>query len=108
MGGARIPSLSLCAASGAWQKTKEKERRCEMPKVILGRTEYKKNAFSTWIASKMYELDLTQSDMAELMGITQPAFSNRLKKGLFSYEDVITLLKKLKATDEDILRLMKL
>lgn len=79
-----------------------------MSRVTLNKKKYKKNDFSKWVVSKMYELDLTQSDMAELIGITQPAFSNRLKKGLFSYEEVITLLKELKATDKEILRIMKL
>ena len=38
----------------------------------------------------MYELNLRQSDLAEMIGITQPAFCYRLKKGLFSYEELIT------------------
>ena len=57
---------------------------------------------------KMYELNLTQADLAKIFGISQPAFSNRMKKGHFSYGDMLTLLKELHATDEEILRLMKL
>ncbi len=79
-----------------------------MPRVNIKRKEYKISDLSKWIVAKMYEMNITQSDLANMIGISQPAFSNRLKKGLFSYEDMITLLKELKATDIEILTLMKL
>lgn len=79
-----------------------------MPRVNIKRKEYKISDLSKWIVAKMYELNITQNDLADMIGISQPAFSNRLKKGLFSYEDMITLLKELKATDVEILMLMKL
>ena len=56
----------------------------------------------------MFEKKLRQEDLSKLLGISQPAFSNRMKKGLFSYSDLLELLKELDATDEEILRLMKL
>lgn len=78
-----------------------------MPRVYIKRREYKVTDFSRWIAGKMLELKLNQTDMGQLIGISQSAFSNRLEKGLFSYEDMLILFEKLKATDEEILRLMK-
>ena len=63
---------------------------------------------SKWIVGKMYEMKLRQSDLAEMIGVSQPAFCQRLKKGMFSYEDLLTLLKNLNATDEEILKMMKL
>ena len=56
-----------------------------MPRVILKRQEYKVSDFSEWLVGKMYTKELTQADMGKLLGITQPAFQNRLKKGLFSF-----------------------
>ena len=79
-----------------------------MSRVAIKKKEYKVSDFSKWIAGKMYELGLTQADMAEMMGISQPAFSNRMKKGLFYYADMLTLLNKLNATDSEILLLMKM
>lgn len=79
-----------------------------MPRVTIKRKTYMVSDLSKWIAGKMYESNITQDDLAQIIGISQPAFSNRLRKGLFSYEDMITLLKALHATDQEILRLMKL
>ena len=79
-----------------------------MPRCSLNRKKYKVSDLSKWLAGKMYELKLSQSDMAELIGISQPAFSNRMRKGIFSYSELLAILDKLKATDEEILKLMKM
>lgn len=79
-----------------------------MPRVLIRKKEYKVSDFSKWIAGKMYENHLSQNDLAKLIGISQPAFSNRLKKGMFDYTEMLTLLKELKATDNEILKLMKI
>ncbi len=79
-----------------------------MPRCSLNRKKYKVSDLSKWLIGKMYELKMTQADMAELIGISQPAFSNRMKKGIFSYAELLIILDKLKATDEEILRLMKM
>lgn len=79
-----------------------------MPRVAIKKKEYKVSDFSKWIVAKMYEQNLRQQDIAEIMGISQPAFCNRLRKGLFSYADILTLFQKLGATDNEILGLMKI
>lgn len=79
-----------------------------MPRVAIKKKEYKVSDFSKWIVAKMYENQLNQDDLAKLIGISQPAFSNRLKKGMFDYSEMLTLLKELNATDNEILRLMKI
>ena len=78
-----------------------------MPRVVIKKKEYKVNDLSVYIVGKMYEKKLRQADLAEMLNITQPAFSNRLKKGLFSYAELLDILQKLESTDEEILRLMK-
>ncbi|MBE5877085.1 MAG: hypothetical protein E7290_09410 [Lachnospiraceae bacterium] len=78
-----------------------------MPRVAIKKKEYKVNDLSVYIVGKMYEKKLRQADLAEMLNITQPAFSNRLKKGLFSYAELLDILQKLESTDEEILRLMK-
>lgn len=79
-----------------------------MPRVAIKKKEYKVTDLSKWIAGKMYELKLSQTDVAKMIGLSQPAFCQRLKKGMFSYEDLLTLFKNLKATDEEMLKMMKL
>ncbi|MGN0352430.1 MAG: hypothetical protein ACI4ES_12325 [Roseburia sp.] len=79
-----------------------------MPRVAIKKKDYKVSDFSKWLVAKMYEQKLTQADMGKLIGITQPAFCNRLEKGLFSYSDMLTLFKELKASDAEILTLMKM
>lgn len=79
-----------------------------MPRVTIKKKEYMISDFSEWIAGRMFVLKLTQEDMGKMIGISQPAFRNRLQKGLFSYSEILTLLKKLQATDEEILKLMKI
>ena len=78
-----------------------------MPRVAIKKKEYMVTDLSKWIVGKMYELDLTQNDLAEMIGITQPAFCQRLKKGMFSYLELLILLKRLSATDDEILKMMK-
>lgn len=79
-----------------------------MPRVALKRQEYKVGNFSEWLVEKMHTKKLTQTDMGKLLGITQPAFQNRLKKGLFSYSEMLIIFETLEASDTEILNLMKL
>ena len=79
-----------------------------MPRVTINKKKYKVKDISTWIAGKMFEKKLRQEDLSKLLGISQPAFSNRMKKGLFSYSDLLELLKELDATDEEFFLLIQL
>lgn len=79
-----------------------------MPRVAIKKKEYMVSDLSEWIVGKMYAKDMKQRDVAEILGIKQSAFCQRLKKGLFSYTDLLSLLKTFDATDDEILRLMKL
>lgn len=79
-----------------------------MPRVAIKKKQYMISDLSQWIIGRMYAMHIRQQEMAELIGITQPSFCQRLKKGLFTYGELLSILKKLEATDEEILRLMKL
>lgn len=79
-----------------------------MPRVTIKKKEYMISDLSQWIAGRMYTKGLRQQDMAETIGITQSAFCQRLKKGLFTYGEMLSIFKKLEATDEEILRIMRL
>lgn len=79
-----------------------------MPRVTIKKKEYKITDLSKWLVGKIYEKNMRQRQVAALIGISQPAFCNRLKKGLFSYGELLTLFKELDITDEEILKIMKL
>lgn len=79
-----------------------------MPRVSIKKKEYMVNDLVKWINRRRADLNLRQRDLAELLGISQPALSNRLEKGLFDYTDMIQILNVLNATDEEILKLMKM
>lgn len=79
-----------------------------MPRVSIKKKEYMANDLVKWINRRRADLNLRQRDLAELLGISQPALSNRLEKGLFDYMDMIKIFKVLNATDEEILKIMKM
>lgn len=79
-----------------------------MPRVAIKKKEYMISDFSKWLVAKMYEKHLRQEDVGKMINLSQPAFSLRLQKGLFSYEELLVLFKELGASDEEILRLTKL
>lgn len=79
-----------------------------MPRVLIKKKEYKASDLSKWIVVRMYELGVRQRELGELLGISQPRLSEKLKKNQFSYEDLLTVFQRLKATDEDILKIMKM
>ena len=79
-----------------------------MPRVSIKKKDYMVSDLSEWIAGRMYARKIRQQDMAELIGITQSAFCQRLKTGFFTYRELLSVFKYLEATEEEILRLMKL
>lgn len=79
-----------------------------MPRVTIKKKDYKLSDLSAYIAGKMYAMQIRQADMAGELNISQPAFCKRLAKGLFTYEEMLTILKRVEATDDEILKLMKM
>lgn len=79
-----------------------------MPRVTIKKKDYMISDLSQWIVGRMYVMKVRQREMADLLDITQPAFSKKLKINYFTYGELLSILKKLEATDEEILRLMKL
>lgn len=86
-----------------------------MPRVAIKKKDYKIRDLKAWIYGQMHTQGLKQEDIAQKLGITQQALSNRLKPGgrsresdPFSYGDLLTLFELFGATDEDKLNLMKL
>ena len=79
-----------------------------MPRVAIKKKEYVLSDFSEWVIGRMNTLGLTQKQMGEKIGIGQSAFSEKLRQRKFTLADAITVMKELSASDEEILRLMKM
>lgn len=79
-----------------------------MPRVHINKKKYILQDFREWVVGRMHTLKKSQSDMGKLLGISQPAFSNRLENSKFDYSQILEILKILEATDEEILRFMRL
>ncbi len=84
-----------------------------MPRVAINKKTYMLRDLANWIVGRMYVKGLRQEDVAQWIGINQQSMSRRLKlaregKDAFSVGELITLLKNLDATDEEILRLTRM
>lgn len=79
-----------------------------MPRIKAKKKEYMMKDFHDWLISKMRIQGVTQKDLAEKLNITQPAVCQRLKKNNFNIGDLIIIWHELGATDEEILKMMKL
>lgn len=79
-----------------------------MPRVAINKKEYVLSDFSEWVIGRMNTLGYTQKHMGEQIGIGQSSFSEKLRNKRFTLADVLTILQVLKASDSEIIRLMKM
>lgn len=84
-----------------------------MPRVAINKKKYMCRDLYVWIVGKMALFDMNQTDFGELLGITQPSAYERLK-GLKEGRDMLksielaVIFKRFEATDEEILKFMKM
>lgn len=80
-----------------------------MPKVILDPYKRKHEAFLRWFKGKRAECSVTQKDLAEEVRCTQAEISNKTTgKAVITYKDLLIFFKEVDATDEEIVRMMRL
>lgn len=79
-----------------------------MPRVAIKKKQYKCSDLTKYIRTELYERDMSQADLGELLKVTQQDISYKLKRNMFTYEELITIFEALNTSDEDILRIMKL
>lgn len=79
-----------------------------MPRVAINKQKYLLTDLRAWISDQMRDSKKSQSYMGEMLGIKQQAFQRRLKKSNFTAAQLHIIFKELEATDEEILRYMKL
>lgn len=79
-----------------------------MPRVGIKKKDYLLSDFSEWVIGRMNILGYTQKEMGQKIGIGQSSFSEKLRNKKFTLADVITILQVLDASENEIVRLMKL
>lgn len=79
-----------------------------MPKKARSRPTKKANPFVLWLESQVGKRHgVRYMDLAEEIGIKPASLTKRMRSGKFDYLEMTKLFKYLKATDEDIIRLMR-
>ncbi len=79
-----------------------------MPRVAINKKKYLKTDLREWMTGRMNTLGKNQAYMGAALGISQQAFSGRLCKATFTNEQLYIIFRELEATDENILRLMRM
>ena len=64
--------------------------------------------FHEWLIGQMRIQGVSQKDLAEKLNLTQPSICQRIKKNNFDISDLIVIWHELGASEEDILRFMKM
>ena len=78
-----------------------------MPRVKALKSEYMKTDARKLFKGKMEENDITQKKLADIVGISPPAFCIRFKSFDFEFEQLVKMIPAVGLSDEEILKLMK-
>ena len=79
-----------------------------MPRVHISTKTYMLKDLSDWSIGRMRVQKKSQAYMGALLGISQVAYGQRLRSGNFEFGQLIAIFKELQATDEEIVKLMKM
>lgn len=84
-----------------------------MPRVAINKNKYMLQDLYIWIKVKMSIFGMNETDLGEIWGISQAAASTRLLglkagKDKLKHNDLAVIFKRFEATDEEILKFMKL
>jgi len=79
-----------------------------MPKIYLTRQDKLNSKLVALVYGLMKVKRVTQRNMADRLGISQPAFAKKLKNCQFTFADLTTIFETLDMQDEEILSVMKL
>lgn len=78
-----------------------------MPRVTLKKREYAEKDFIKWLKSEMEDRGIKQEDMGKLLGISQQAFSARVKKRQFNIKEVMIIFHEFDTPTDEIGHLLK-
>lgn len=79
-----------------------------MPRVKELRPQYMRTDARKMFKIKMAENGITQRNLAEVIDLSPPAFCIRFKTFDFDFEQLAKMIERLKFSDEEIVKLMKM
>ena len=79
-----------------------------MPKVYLTKESRNRAYLSAWVYGMMKTHGITQSQLADYLGIRQQSLNRKLKTQHFSYDDLVIIFKVFGASDTEKARLLTL
>ena len=78
-----------------------------MPRVYITNEDKLNNKLVALIYGSMKVKRMTQSKMADELGISQPAFGKKLRNKQFTFTDLVTIFRVLEIPDDEILSVMR-
>ena len=78
-----------------------------MPKVYLTKQDKLNNRLTVLIYGRMKVKCITQTQMGEALGISQQAFSKKLKKSQFTFQELVIIFEMLELQDDEILSVLR-
>ena len=79
-----------------------------MPRIAALKPEYMAKDIGSRIVGLMFKNKVSQTALARELGITQGGLHYKLMNNSFTYRDLIIIFRETKATEEEILELMKI
>lgn len=79
-----------------------------MPRVKELRTTYMRTDARKMFKGKMASENITQRDLAEVVGLSPPSFCIRFKTFDFTFEQLAKMIDRVGFSDEEIVKLMKM
>lgn len=81
-----------------------------MPRVSIKKKQYNSADFCAWIYAKLKMNRNTLTELADYIGVTRMTVYNKISKreADFNYQQLMDIFKFCKASDEEILRFMKI
>lgn len=80
-----------------------------MPRVTINKEKYMEADAVAFIEGKTRGTRQSDKDIAEILGLSPPAYCQRKKNGKmnFNYLELVKMFKQLRFTDEEIVKFMK-
>ena len=78
-----------------------------MPRVYITTNERRNAKLAAWIYGEMKIQKITQTAVANKLGISQPSFNRKLRNHNFDFEDFTALVELFNPEDGEIARLVK-
>lgn len=79
-----------------------------MPKTFVSDTDRAIDKFKRWYKTAKVTHDINDEQIAKKIGISQPAISQKMNGGTISLRDALIIFREMNASDEEILKLMRM